>query len=195
MFKKKTLFSSLSFFHQRFIIGLAISVALLVVELAIFLVGPSLFRNQVTFISKLLEKKSREMTSFIFLATILHSAGAISLSFMIFTRWCSVFYWPVFAVCSCIPFFIEIINAIGYNLKHWSMILFSIWNEKNKNAFVRCTDPNLFVRALLSDESNCPMKNKDNCIFSFVFHPSFDRWWKRKCLDLNVEWHCVNEDY
>ncbi|CAF1322808.1 unnamed protein product [Adineta steineri] len=64
----------------QFIIALSLSIALLVIELIIFLIGPSLLRNKITF-----------------LTTILHSAGAISLAFMIFTQWCSVSFWPVFA--------------------------------------------------------------------------------------------------
>ncbi|CAF0875996.1 unnamed protein product [Rotaria sordida] len=85
----------------RFIIALTFSIALLIIELIIFLLGTSLLRNKVTFAT-----------------TLLHSSGAISLAFMVFTRWCSVSFWPVFAICSIIPFFIEIINAIGYNISN-----------------------------------------------------------------------------
>ncbi|CAF3008181.1 unnamed protein product [Rotaria socialis] len=85
----------------RFIIALSFSIALLIVELIIFLLGPSLLRNKVTLAT-----------------TLLHSIGAIALSFMVFTRWCSVSFWPIFAICSIIPFFIEIINAFGYNISH-----------------------------------------------------------------------------
>ncbi|CAF4130007.1 unnamed protein product, partial [Rotaria magnacalcarata] len=74
----------------RFIIALSFSIALLIVELIIFLLGPSLLRNKVTLAT-----------------TLLHSIGAIALSFMVLTRWCSVSFWPIFAICSIIPFFIE----------------------------------------------------------------------------------------
>ncbi|UJR14070.1 hypothetical protein I4U23_001067 [Adineta vaga] len=84
---------------DQFIVALSLSIALLVFELIIFLLGTSLLRNKVTFAT-----------------TLLHSAGAISLSFMVFTRWCSISFWPVFAICSFVPFFIEIINAIGHNI-------------------------------------------------------------------------------
>ncbi|CAF2556542.1 unnamed protein product [Rotaria sp. Silwood2] len=86
---------------DRFIIALSFSIVLLIIELIIFSLGPSLLRNKVTFAT-----------------TLLHSTGAISLSLMVFTRWCSVSFWPVFAICSIIPFFIEIINAIGYNISN-----------------------------------------------------------------------------
>ncbi|CAF0913465.1 unnamed protein product [Adineta ricciae] len=85
--------------RNQFIVALSLSIALLVFELIIFLLGTSLLRNKVTFAT-----------------TLFHSAGAIALAFMVFTRWCSVSFWPIFAICSFIPFFIEVVNAIGHNI-------------------------------------------------------------------------------
>ena len=114
--------NSLSFDVEqfRFIIALSLSIALLVFELIIFLLGTSLLRNKVTFASTLGSLFNQSKRSFFdlfsSLATLFHSAGAIALSFMVFTRWCSVSFWPIFAICSFIPFFIEVANAIGHNI-------------------------------------------------------------------------------
>jgi hypothetical protein len=43
------------------------------------------------------------------LATIFHSTATITLSCMVIYKWCSIELWIIFAICSCIPLFTEIL--------------------------------------------------------------------------------------
>lgn len=49
---------------------------------------------------------------FIFKAIMLHLSAAIGLAFFLLQYQCALRIWPIFALCSCVPFFIECIAAI-----------------------------------------------------------------------------------
>ncbi|UJR14072.1 hypothetical protein I4U23_001069 [Adineta vaga] len=47
-----------------------------------------------------------------FLAIILHLSAAIGLVFFLLQHQCALRIWPIFAICSCVPFLIECSAAI-----------------------------------------------------------------------------------
>ncbi|CAF1424574.1 unnamed protein product [Adineta steineri] len=47
-----------------------------------------------------------------FLAIILHLSAAIGLAFFLLQHQCALRIWPIFAICSCVPFIIECTAAI-----------------------------------------------------------------------------------
>jgi hypothetical protein len=47
-----------------------------------------------------------------FLAIILHLSAAIGLAFFLLQYQCALRIWPIFAICSCVPFLIECTAAI-----------------------------------------------------------------------------------
>ena len=47
-----------------------------------------------------------------FLAIILHLSATIGLGFFLIQYQCALRVWPIFAICSCVPFLIECIAAI-----------------------------------------------------------------------------------
>ncbi|CAF0939156.1 unnamed protein product [Brachionus calyciflorus] len=90
------LYQNVNLLNNQFIIGLSISIGILAIELVTFITGITLFNTFQSLIS-----------------TFLHSSAAISLSIMVFFKWCSVDFWYIFGFCSCIPFIFEIIFLIG----------------------------------------------------------------------------------
>ncbi|CAF0921214.1 unnamed protein product [Adineta ricciae] len=47
-----------------------------------------------------------------FLAIILHLSAAVGLVFFLLQYQCALRVWPIFAICSCVPFLIECVAAI-----------------------------------------------------------------------------------
>ncbi|XP_069502565.1 transmembrane protein 107 isoform X1 [Ambystoma mexicanum] len=78
------------------IVALSITLGLFVVELAGFLSGVSMFNNTQSLIS-----------------IAAHTSASLALIFFLFEQWdCSVYWW-IFAFCSVLPAFIEVILFIA----------------------------------------------------------------------------------
>eukprot|EP00697_Spironema_sp_BW2_P004204 gnl/Spiro4/1569_TR829_c0_g2_i1.p1 gnl/Spiro4/1569_TR829_c0_g2~~gnl/Spiro4/1569_TR829_c0_g2_i1.p1 ORF type:complete len:139 (-),score=15.31 gnl/Spiro4/1569_TR829_c0_g2_i1:124-540(-) len=43
---------------------------------------------------------------------VLHFAGTVAISLMILDTWVYSAYWPIFAICSVLPFFVEIVTVV-----------------------------------------------------------------------------------
>ncbi|XP_029437331.1 transmembrane protein 107 isoform X2 [Rhinatrema bivittatum] len=78
------------------IVALSVTLGLFAVELAGFLSGVSMFNNTQSLIS-----------------TGAHASAAVALLFFLFEQWGCSIYWWIFAFCSALPAFIEVILFIA----------------------------------------------------------------------------------
>ncbi|XP_028985318.1 transmembrane protein 107 like isoform X2 [Betta splendens] len=80
----------------KLVVGLAVTLGLFGVELAGFFSGVSMFNCTQGLLS-----------------LAVHCSASVSLSFFVFEKWECWTYWVVFAICSVLPAFVEIVLFIA----------------------------------------------------------------------------------
>ncbi|XP_030014191.1 transmembrane protein 107 isoform X2 [Sphaeramia orbicularis] len=81
---------------KKLVVGLAVTLGLFAIELAGFFSGVSMFNCSQGLLS-----------------LAVHCSAAVSLSFFVFEKWECWTYWVIFAICSVLPTFVEIILFIA----------------------------------------------------------------------------------
>lgn len=89
--------------RTEFIVGLALTIGLISIELLGFISGVSMFMPTQDMIS-----------------IFAHCSGTVALAFFIFEAWpCTTFWW-IFGFCSVFPAFTEILSILGFVL-NWNL--------------------------------------------------------------------------
>ncbi|XP_068179679.1 transmembrane protein 107 like isoform X2 [Antennarius striatus] len=81
---------------KKLMVALAVTIGMFAIELAGFFSGVSMFNSSQGLLS-----------------LTVHCSASVSLSFFVFERWECWTYWVIFAICSVLPAFVEILLFIA----------------------------------------------------------------------------------